>query len=79
MIIFYVSSHTITNTQQNWQVNTAVAKSLQWIRYTRDWTFFNNGFGVYLLAKYYERGIFKSNYFDEYPFFNNFPWSRANG
>jgi hypothetical protein len=79
MLIFLFCSSTITKTEQHWQVNTSVAKSLEWIRYTRDWTFFNNGYGVYLLAEFYELAILDSNYFDRYPFFNNFPWTRATG
>jgi hypothetical protein len=79
MLIFLFCSSTITHTEQHWQVNTSVAKSLEWIRYNRDWTFFNNGYGIYLLAEYYQLAILDSNYFDRYPFFNNFPWTRATG
>jgi hypothetical protein len=79
MLIFLLCSSTITHTNEHWQVNTSIAKSLEWIRYTRDWTFFNNGYGIYLLADFYQMAIFDANYLDKYPFFNNLPWTRATG
>jgi hypothetical protein len=79
MLIFLFCSSTITHTKEHWQVNTSMAKSLEWIRYTRGWSFFNNGYGVHLLADYYQVAIFDANYLETYPFFNNLPWTRATG